>query len=112
MASALRLFMKKHDEEIFVQNLTTEAGLYDEDSTRRTYQGLVRLIMRKIKNEGVIELPQLGKFEVQTRKARMVHDINTSGIIKISAVPEIRFRPDSSIKNYVRCLEPKKEESD
>jgi len=94
--------MKNENE--FYNQLSIECGLTDVFFIKRVYQGLNRMILRELKVNGYIELPDLGKLSVKIIGASGRRAVpNPDGSIK-----ECRMKPSRAItfasSRYLKSL--------
>ena len=84
--------------------LSTNAGLSDLDVTKRFYYGMIRTIIRELRDKHTISLPDLGKFELKIHKGRRYGNVSTGKTEFISARPTMKFYPCKALKEYFYAL--------
>jgi len=93
-----------NNQNEFYNQLSIECGLTDVFFIKRVYQGLNRMILRELKVNGYIELPDLGKLSVKIIGASGRRAVpNPDGSIK-----ECRMKPSRAItfasSRYLKSL--------
>jgi len=56
----------------FYNLLAAESGINDLSAVKQVYHGLNRLISRKLRTEGIIELPDIGEIQIKPSKEHML----------------------------------------
>ena len=84
--------------------LSKHSGLSDLDVTKRFYYGMIRTITTELRGKHIINLPDLGKFELKIHKARRHINVSTGKWELISAKPTMKFYPCKALKEYFYAL--------
>lgn len=95
--------MIKEKQAVFFQKLTDRSGSYDEESVKRVYFGMIKLITDGLRAGYPVELPFLGTFSVRQRSGTLKGIVNPSGILK-KPTREIKFEPFYAFKAYVKKM--------
>ena len=80
------------------REIMAEANYLDEASVIRVYHGLLRYILKELKQNGSTILPDLGTFTLRKRKARKSHNVATGTIVQVPAKTSVSFRPSYKLK--------------
>jgi nucleoid DNA-binding protein len=56
------------DEDKFFQEMAEQAGYIDAEQAKKYYMALVRVMTKRLRQKGVIQLPYLGTFAVVWQK--------------------------------------------
>jgi len=82
--------------------LSVECGVADTDSSMRFYYGFVRYVLRELRENGKIQLPDFGTFEVVTDKPRRYMDVRSGVASYLPEVKRVSFRPSRKLKEYAK----------
>lgn len=83
-----------------INALIKETDLTKKD-TQQFLMGLTMVVEKTLKRGGDIPLTGLGKFKVQSRKARMGRNPQTGEAIKIPAKKVVKFTVAKNLKDTV-----------
>lgn len=72
----------------FYNLLAAESGIMDVSAVKRVYHGLSRLIIKKLRTEGKIELPEIGEMRIRHVAQRILR----GQIIPESKTPSLYFK--------------------
>ena len=92
--------MKRDLKKEFFDEYAKELNYVDPKSLPPMYYALIRLVLRKLKEEGNIKLPDFGKFYLKDIKARNINDINDGGTMLIGSRRSVKFTPSTMLKGY------------
>ena len=90
-----------------IDALTKEAAL-EKKAAKAFLLGLTTVVEKTLKKGGDVPLSGLGKFKVQSRKARMGRNPQTGDPIKIPAKKVVKFTVAKNLKDTVLKKPPKR----
>ena len=92
----------RHEEDAFFKKVSERCDYMDPEAVRQVYIGLVKYIFEELKSKQKVVLPQWGRYEVISHKARVSTDVNTGASIMLEARNIIKFRPCEKFKNFIK----------
>ena len=97
--------MKPKRKEFFSE-MSKRMGYMDKKTVREFYYELLRAIITGIKEDGRIDVPDLGIFRIHEHRAR--RHKNVAGYIEyLEATNTLKFDPCLKLKNYIKNLRKK-----
>jgi len=99
--------MKKDLKKEFFDSYARELNYVDPKSLPPMYYGLVRMILRELRENGKVKLPDFGVFYVKEIKARNINNLNGDGIVSIGSRKTCKFSPSKMLKEYFFNLQDK-----
>jgi nucleoid DNA-binding protein len=97
----------------FFNDLALEMGLLNDADARKYYYDIVRYVVRTANTKDVVELPDLGTFQVIVHKGRRscVNGLKWQEDKEITYIPPkrtLKFYPDRKVKEHLdKYLEKK-----
>jgi len=88
----------------FFKQLSAENHYMDEKCVMEMYYSLLRLILKELKSNGSIELPDWGEFRVITYKPRKIRNIITRLQQIVPETKMIKFSSAKKLKLYVKNI--------
>ena len=92
--------MKRDLKKEFFDGYAGELNYVDPKSLPPMYYGLMRLVIKKLREEGKIKLPDFGVIYLKDIKERNINDINGGGTIRIGSRRSVKFSPSKMLKQY------------
>lgn len=74
---------------------------FTKASIEETYAAVLKIVATETKKKGVFTLPNLGKFSVVSRKARMGRNPATGEPMKIPAKKAVKFTVSKLVKDSI-----------
>ena len=89
----------------FIESVVKSGKYNTKSEATRAYDAFVCALQGRLSKgtptDRVIRLPELGTFQMKTRKARMGRNPQTGKTIKISAKKVVTFKAGSSLKGIL-----------
>lgn len=71
------------------------------ETVRIVLDGFKDVVMQTLSEGDNVSVPQFGIFKVKTVEARVARNPRTGEQVNVPAHNSVRFRPSSTLKNYV-----------
>lgn len=90
------------DAKVFYRQLAEQCGYVDEETIRRFYLALVKVVTRQLRDHGAARLPHLGDFVMAMRNEKLVW----AGKVRqrIPAQRTLKFLPQEAWKQYLHRM--------
>ena len=100
--------MWEKDRDKFFQLVQKEANYIDLANLKPVYYALLRTVIKGLKVNGRIVLPDFGEFMVTTHKARRSVSVNNPNeILNLPEMNTVKYSPCKMMKAYVKNLHKK-----
>lgn len=93
----------KKERDNFYYLVSVKSGL-DQETVKRVYFAMIKVIMDELKNWGEILLPELGRFSIIIYSGRKIRDVNTRELKQTTPIRVLKFAPWYIIKEYIKNL--------
>ena len=91
------------DENRFFKLLSESNNYVDERTVRDFYMGLIRMMTKEIRTNGIVRLPHIGDFALVKTKPRMGWIGKTMGMVPEMSV--LKFYANNSWRKYFTTLQ-------
>ena len=96
--------LKKADRELFFSELAASFGSYDVAYAKQFYHAFARFVIKKLKENDKIELPDLGIFYVSRKKGISMTNMNTKERIYLKDLVSVRFKQGWRMREFFNKL--------
>lgn len=90
--------------EEFFKLVALNSGASDLKNVKDIFYGMIRTISRELRNKGIVDLPDWGRFEVKIYKERRILDVNLKELLVVPETPMVKFYPCKAVKKYFYSL--------
>ncbi len=84
----------------FFQLVSFRCNYIKEQLVKDVFYSMVKVIVQELKRTGVVRLPNFGDFVITVHKGRVMRDVKTGSLRKISSKKTIKFMVDYKLKKY------------
>ena len=93
----------------FFNELSEHSNYLPNESIQEVYYGFIKMIGSRLSKGRILECPDLGTFEVVTRKAHMALDVKSQVMKMLPPKKEVKFRPCRKMKQHFHELKDKED---
>ena len=98
--------IKRQKPEEFFTKISQRANYLNEDVVREVYYEMVRVMVHKMKQDGVVSMPDFGDFSLILHKERASRNVNTGNIDHLPSYYTVKFSVSKKLKEYFRSYDP------
>lgn len=94
--------LSNSEKAIFFSDFAAEMGTLDKSFSSRCYYSLIRMIIKKLKKESMIRMPEFGTLMIREKKRTIKRCVRTGKTIEIGKTSYVKFRPHVRMKEYFK----------
>ena len=87
-----------------LKKVTEQTGV-DQDTVKLVYYGLVKALVREIRNNGIARFPDIGDFRITEYKARTIGMVKTGVRKQLPPTKVLKFKTCAKLRDYIKLMD-------